>query len=148
MFNFDSLVAYCKASRETVPDEVALKAKELYPEWKAEKTVVGDDGVEVKIPMVYAVGNRRRYGDKLYKCRQAHTSEAQFTPDLIPALWEVINETHAGTLEDPIPYDPNMVVFEGLYYTYEDVLYKCVRDSGNPLYSAPSALVGNYFEVV
>lgn len=131
---WDDLVAFVIAARETVSDEVALKAKELYKEWKP------DTG--------YEPGDRRRFGDKLYKCRQVHGSEAQFTPDMIPALWEVIVEKHAGTLEDPIPYDPNMVVYEGLYYTYADVLYRCRRDSGVPLYAEPAALIGNYFDLV
>ena len=129
--DFEKLVAFIKQARETATDEVALQAKELYKEWD--------------VSVIYGEGERVRYADKLYKCRQAHTSE--YTPDLTPALWSVIDETHKGTVSDPIPYDPNMVVFEGLYYIYNDVVYKCIRDSGNPLYAEPSALIGNYFEV-
>lgn len=148
MFNYNDLLAFIKASRETATDAVALKAKELYKSWKAEELVDG-----VKKPVSYKVGDRRTFvypdGElKLIKCRQAHTAEAHFTPDLIPALWEVINETHSGTIEDPIPYDPNMEVFENLYYVYADVLYKCTRNSGQPLYNTPDNLIGHYFEVV
>lgn len=132
--NKDKLVAFIKQAKETATDDVALQGLELYEEWEA--------------GTFYEAGKRVRFGEKLYKCRQAHTAEAQFTPDLIPALWEVINETHSGTIDDPIPYDPNMAVYGGLYYTYDGVLYKCKRDSGNPLYAEPSALIGNYFEVV
>lgn len=35
----------------------------------------------------YVVGNLRTFGEKLYKCVQAHTSQADWTPDVAPALW-------------------------------------------------------------
>mgnify|MGYP002508445930 CR=1 FL=1 len=41
--------------------------------------------------------------DRLYKCRQAHTTQADWTPDKTPALWAVIDAAHAGTAADPIP---------------------------------------------
>ena len=37
--------------------------------------------------MKYVAGNLRTYGDKLYKCVQNHTSQADWTPDVTPALW-------------------------------------------------------------
>ena len=36
----------------------------------------------------YVVGNLRVYNNKLYKCLQAHTSQADWTPDAAPALWK------------------------------------------------------------
>lgn len=38
----------------------------------------------------YAVGNLRAYDNKLYKCLQAHTSQADWTPDITPALWKEV----------------------------------------------------------
>ena len=35
----------------------------------------------------YAVGDRRQYNELLYRCVQAHTSQADWTPDVTPALW-------------------------------------------------------------
>ena len=35
----------------------------------------------------YVVGNLRTFGEKLYKCIQKHTSQADWTPDKTPALW-------------------------------------------------------------
>ena len=35
----------------------------------------------------YVVGNLRTYEDKLYKCVQPHTSQSDWTPDKVPALW-------------------------------------------------------------
>ena len=37
----------------------------------------------------YAVGNLRTYDGVLYKCVQAHTSQADWTPDVVPALWSI-----------------------------------------------------------
>ena len=43
--------------------------------------------------VAYAVGNLRTYGQgedvKLYKCVQAHTSQADWTPDVSASLWAV-----------------------------------------------------------
>lgn len=35
----------------------------------------------------YVVGNLRSFGEKLYRCVQNHTSQADWTPDVTPALW-------------------------------------------------------------
>jgi hypothetical protein len=56
-----------------LPDEIALEAVELYDRWAA--------GVN------YALDVRVRYGDKLYRVVQAHTSQSDWTPDATPALW-------------------------------------------------------------
>lgn len=97
----------------------------------------------------YKVGDRVESDGKLWKCRQAHTSQENWKPSINTAsLWEVINVENAGTLEDPIPYDQTMTVYNGKYYLEEGIIYKCVRDSGQPLYATCASLVGNYFEVV
>ncbi len=57
-----------------------------------------------------------------------------------------IDEIHLGNKYDPIPYDVNLTVFKDKYYIYNDVIYKCIRDSEQPLYATPDALVGNYFK--
>lgn len=49
---------------------------ELFAEWR---TGVG-----------YTAGNVRRYGEKLYKCIQAHTSQEDWTPDISVSLWRNI----------------------------------------------------------
>lgn len=57
----------------SLSDADALEAVELFPAWAA--------GV------AYAVDQRIRYGDKLYRCVQAHTAQTDWTPDKTPALW-------------------------------------------------------------
>lgn len=106
-------------------------------------------------PVDYAESDRRSYGSKVYKCRQAHTSQADWTPDKTPALWAVIDAEHAGTQADPIPASRGMEYTYGLYYKDpEDTkLYLCERigeQSGNKitLQYLPHELVGQYFTEV
>lgn len=39
---------------------------------------------------VVAVGDLRMYQGIKYRCRQAHTTQAGWTPTVVPALWEII----------------------------------------------------------
>ncbi len=57
----------------SLADDDAIEAAELFPAWA--------------VGTAYAVDQRIRYGDKLYKCVQAHTSQADWKPDSTPALW-------------------------------------------------------------
>lgn len=117
-----------------LPDTEAVKIPLCYEPWTTDKA--------------YQVGDRVECDGKLWKCRQAHTSQENWKPSIETAsLWEVIDVEHAGTLEDPIPYDQTMTVYNGKYYLEEGIIYKCVRDSGQPLYASCASLVGNYFEV-
>ena len=73
-----ALRALIEKGSASLPDEDALEAVELFPAWAA--------------GMDYAMDVRVRYGDKLYKCVQAHTSQAQWTPPDTPALWTAVAE--------------------------------------------------------
>lgn len=42
--------------------------------------------------VAYIVGNLRTYGEKLYRCIQAHTSQADWTPDVAASLWAVAGD--------------------------------------------------------
>ena len=100
----------------------------------------------------YEDGNRRRYGGKVYKCRQAHTSQVGWEPPAVPALWVVINTSSPGTIDDPIPAARGMEYTYGLYYTDSEdgKLYLCQRigeTTGGTvvLQYMPHELVGHYF---
>ncbi len=106
-------------------------------------------------PVDYAEGDRRSYGGKVHKCRQAHTSQADWTPDKTPALWTIINVDHAGTQDDPIPAAAGMEYEYGKYYLdpTDGKLYLCERTgeaAGGKivLQYLPHELVGNYFKAV
>lgn len=118
----------------TVDDNTALRMLEFYPAWKA--------GVEC------AAGYKVQRNGKLWRCIQSHTSQVGWEPEKAASLWEQINETHAGTLEDPIPYDGNMALEEGLYYVQDGVIYRCIRDTENPVYNVLAGLIGAYVETV
>ena len=133
------LVAFLKAARLTADDQTALTGMALYPVWSV--------GIAV------SVGDRYQYNGKLYKCGQAHTTQADWTPDITPALWTVIDVTHAGTIDDPIPAVAGMEYVYGKYYIEGETVYICKRtgeaEGGTiALQFLPSQLVGQYFEVV
>ena len=108
-------------------------------------------------PVAYAEGDRRSYGGKVYKVRpgQGHTSQADWTPDKTPNLWAVIDVTHAGMQDDPIPASRGMEYEYGKYYldNEDGKTYKCERigeAAGGKivLQYLPHELVGNYFTAV
>ena len=118
----------------TVDDNTALRMVEFYPEWA--------ENAE------YTIGYKVQRNGKLWRCIQAHTSQAGWEPENAASLWTEICESHAGTLEDPIPYSGNMALESGKYYMQDNKVYRCTRDTGNPVYNALSELVGLYVEEV
>lgn len=117
-----------------VDDNTALRMKDFYPEWTTGVT--------------YEPGFKVRYKNKLWRVIQPHTSQVTWEPENVASLWETIDETHEGTLEDPIPYDGNMRLVSGKHYYQNRVIYLCTRDTGNPVDHALADLVGLYVEVV
>ena len=138
-----------KAS-QSLEDAVALPAVELFPIWKelVEKTKKAEK--EGKVEKVQK-GFRFQYNDKLYRTEQP---EYTFVEHYVPgstgteSLFSLVDESHAGSKEDPIPFEKNMEIYEGLYYIQHGVLYRCIRSSGQPLYHDLAALTGVYVEVV
>ena len=117
-----------------VDDNTALRMVEFYPEWAA--------GVD------YTAEYKVQRSGKLWRCVQAHTSQAGWEPENAASLWTEICETHAGTLDDPIPYSGNMALESGKYYIQDGFVYRCTRDTINPVYNALADLVGLYVEKV
>ena len=62
---------------KSLPDADALEAVELFPAWKPDTA--------------YKVDERVRCEDGLYRCVQAHTSQSDWTPDAVPALWTLVS---------------------------------------------------------
>lgn len=115
-----------------VDDQTAYRMREFYPAWAA--------GVD------YSTGHKVQHSGRLFRCLQAHTAQNGWEPESVSALWEEICETHDGSLYDPIPYDGNMALVSGLYYSQDGVVYLCIRDTVNPVYNSLSDLVGIYVE--
>lgn len=118
-------------------DQMAARGIGLYPPF--------EDVVGTKLKK----GTRVVYNDILYKYTGDENTEilATWNPADASTIWEAISE-HAGTLEDPIPWAVNMQCYEGKYYTFDNVLYLCIRDSGIALAYTPDQLIDQYFKVV
>ena len=115
-------------------DSEAVKIPYCYDAWK--------------VDVDYKTGDRVQSDGKLWKCKQEHKSQENWKPGIDTAsIWEVVDVEHAGTIDDPIPYDMNMEVFKDKYYIEDEVIYKCLEDSGQPLYASCKDLP-RYFEKV
>ena len=71
------LRALIEALSVSLSDETALTGVELFPPWSVGKA--------------YATGDRVQYEGTLYKCVQGHTSQADWTPPVTPALWTAVS---------------------------------------------------------
>lgn len=127
---------YQKAA-QILSDTEALAVKAIYPRW--EQLIGTEAGVDFKFC----------HEGRLYRVVQAHTFQSSWLPGPdTAALYACINESHAGTLDDPIPYSGNMALEAGKYYKQYGLLYLCTRSTGIAVYAALAELVGQYVEEV
>lgn len=127
--------------------EQMLTHKAFAPKWGEDEGFREGDNV-VK-------GDKFTYEGKLYAVLQDHTILPHYYPSVnTAALYVEVTPDYTeegeelGTLENPIPYEGNMVLENGKCYTQDGVVYLCTRDSVNPVYHALADLVGLYVEVV
>lgn len=101
----------------SLKDEDALDAIEMYPVWKA--------------GTAYALDFRLRYGEKLYRVVQAHTSQSDWTPDVTPALFtEVAKPGEVPVWKQPTgAHDAYMTGDKVHYPTAEDPVYISTIDN-------------------
>ena len=131
--------AVIEDSVTALDDETAATVPSLFTPWTAGEAV--------------GVGDRRYYAPRLYKVIQAHTTQADWTPDVTPALWAVLGDPgEAGTIDDPITAARGMEYEYGLYYldTEDGKTYLCERIGEEPgnkiiLQYLPHELIGQYF---
>jgi len=129
------LVADVATLRDGASDAVALSAISVYPRWE---DLIGKEA---------AVDARFVHNGKLYRVLAAHTYQTAWEPGVgTESLYARIDETHAGTRDDPIPYEGNMALTAGLYYVQDGAVYLCTRDTGSPVYHDLRDLVGLYVE--
>lgn len=130
---------YIQKGIQTLDDADALKIATAYPAWK--------DLIGVTV----SNGFKLQHKGELYKTRQPeYTFVEIYEPGTTGAesLFEVINETHTGTINDPIPYSGNMALEKGKYYIQNGKVYLCTRDTEIPVYNTLANLVGLYVEEV
>lgn len=128
-----------QAEAGNIDVNTALEHKGLFDEWK--------------VGVVFLFGAMRQYNAQLYKCRQEHTSQADWPPDKTPALWAVVNVSNAGTIDDPIPAERGMEYEYGKYYLdpEDGKTYLCERGSETGtivLHYLPHELTDIYFTLV
>lgn len=149
----DNINKFMLMQAQDANDGIALAVPTLYNVWEAGKRY-GYDGCEkiVKVPNLSS-----NFGDPylLYRCNQPHTSQADWQPQITPALWTRIDKSHEGSESDPIPATRGMEYTYGLYYSdpEDEKTYLCKR-IGEPeggtitLHYLPHELIGHYFEEV
>ena len=120
-----------------VDDNTALRMRDFYPEWE---TLIGKT--------VNVANFKFQYNGELYKTiHTTHTFQSNWVPNVgTESLYVRIDEVHDGTVEDPISYNGNIELVEGLYYIQDDAIYKCTRSTGIPVYNTLAELVGIYVE--
>ena len=71
----NGIVFVTMAEAGSIDPMTAAEHADLFAEWA--------------YPIAYTVGQIRRYNGTLYKCVQAHTSQADWTPPAAPSLWSL-----------------------------------------------------------
>lgn len=100
----------------TLNDETALTGVELFPTW-----VVGK---------AYAVNDRAQYNGTLYKCIQAHTSQADWNPVDAPSLWaEVLAGQDGTSIGEWVQPDSTNPYMRGDKVNYKGKLYESEVDN-------------------
>lgn len=101
----------------SLPDEDALEAVELFPLWAA--------GID------YEADQRIRYGEKLYRCVQAHTSQSGWEPPATPALWtEVAKPGEIPVWRQPTGAQDAYMTGDKVHYpTADDPIYVSTVDN-------------------
>lgn len=110
-----AVMAFC-ATATTITNDQALQMPDLFPTWEqvlaageelSADRIINKDGI-------------------LYRVVQAVTPQEHQPPDGegMLAIYRPIDEEHAGTLEDPIPWVYGMDCHAGTYFSYNGHIYQ------------------------
>ncbi|WP_418723261.1 hypothetical protein [Dysosmobacter welbionis] len=107
---------YVQAATD-VPDETALEMPDLFKTWE-EALKAGKE-----LPKDTIIND----GGQLYRVVQAVTPQKHQPPhgEGMLAIYRPIDQTHAGTKEDPIPWVYGMDTEQSKYYSYGGKTYLC-----------------------
>ena len=117
-----TILEQAKAIRESInividnlSDEEAIAVMNLYLPWKVAET--------------YKVGDMRRDEGKLFRCLQDHTSQADWKPSLVPALWvEIAAPGEYREIKDGMLSTEAFAKDEIGWYQTKDNLWKSLID--------------------
>lgn len=104
----------------TLPDEKAMEVVAVFDQWAANKE--------------YTVGDFITYGvngvgdPQLYKVVQAHTSQADWTPDITTSLYDAIGLDEKGYPMWSQPVGAHDAYNKGDIVNYNDTLYESLID--------------------
>lgn len=101
--------------RGSATDEQALDAQAVYPAWR--------EGV------IYALDERVLYNDVLYKVVTAHTSQADWTPDVSPSLFAVVLIPDENVIPEWVQPDSTNAYMTGDKVMYDGKVYVSVTDN-------------------
>lgn len=85
--NAQKLRAEIDSAAALLTDEQAATVPGIYPAWNGGGAA-------------YVMGDRVQYAGALYKCLQAHTSQATWTPTDAPSLWAKVLIPTPGEIPD------------------------------------------------
>lgn len=118
-----AVMAFC-ATATTITDTQALQMPDLFPVWE-DVLAAGEKLAE---------GTILKDGAVLYRVVQAGgvTPQEHQPPhgEGMLAVYRPIDQTHAGTLEDPIPWVYGMDCHAGVYFSYQGHTYQ-VAEGGD-----------------
>lgn len=104
----------------TLPEEKALEIATVYPAWEINKSYVIGDIISYGVNSV---------GDpQLYKVVQAHISQADWTPDSVPALYDAFGLDDSGYPIWSQPSGAHDAYNTGDIVNYNGTLYESVID--------------------
>lgn len=101
-------------------EEMALECVRLYRPWEAGKAYSAEE---------YCTYGKNGVGDpQLYRCVQAHTSQADWTPDVVPALFAAVGLNTDGYPVWSQPTGSHDAYNQGDIVDYNGTLYKSLID--------------------
>ena len=110
-----AVMAFAAAAVD-IEDAVALQMPDLFPSW--EDVLSGGQDLPA--------GRILQDGSQLYRVMQAVTPLESQPPhgEGMLAVYRPIDQQHAGTAEDPIPWVSGMDCFAGKHYSYNGKVYR------------------------
>lgn len=103
---------YIEKAAISLSDEDALEAVNLFPNWRENEP--------------YVVDQRVKYEEILYKCLQAHTSQANWTPTAAPSLWAKVLIPDENVIPEWEQPDSTNAYKIGDRVMFNDVVYESV----------------------
>ena len=117
-------VTFARSMVNSVPltASQALEMQVLFPIWGEKDAEFGKEvGIGFRLRVVEGES------DTLFEVIQKHKLQADWKPGIETAsLYKIVEDEHAGTLDDPIPYVQGMAFEKDKYYEQYGVIYLCI----------------------